>query len=107
MHVGWTMDPTTGESLDSLDWVADETSGRFFTPVQIRTRLLNFDDTRETGASGGIVLFHLGSERRTEMSIELELGAIVDGFRSAGYRLVPVSELYRGALGGSVARHSD
>jgi len=96
--VGWTMDPNTGESLDSLDWVADERSGRFFTPAQIRTRLLNFGDTRETGASGGIALFHLGSQRSAEVTIDQELKAIIDGFRSRGYRLVRVSELYREAL---------
>lgn len=108
VHVGWTMDPRTGESLDSLDWVADEHSGRFFTPAQIRTRLLNFDDTRETGASGGIALFHLGSQRSPELAVDQELAAIIDGFRSRGYRLVPVSELYRQALdSGSAAGSPD
>ncbi len=97
VHVGWTMDPGTGESLDSLDWVADEHSSRFFTAAQIRTRILNFNDTRESGASGGIALFHLGSDRPDALAVDQELPAIVDRFRARGYRLVLVSELFREA----------
>jgi peptidoglycan/xylan/chitin deacetylase (PgdA/CDA1 family) len=98
VHVGWTQDSETGESLDSLDWVAEQRSGRFFTPAQIRTRLLNFGDTRTIGANGGIALFHLGSLRTPDAAVDQELGAIIDGFRDRGYELVRVSELYPAAL---------
>jgi peptidoglycan/xylan/chitin deacetylase (PgdA/CDA1 family) len=103
LHVGWSQDPDTSENLDSLDWVADERSGLFFSPAQIRTRLLNFGDTRRSAANGGIALFHLGSARHPDDAVDHELDAIIEGFRGRGYRLVRVSELYRASEGAGAA----
>ena len=91
-HIGWTENPETAENLDSLDWISDRTSWLYFTAAQIRNRILNFGDATPEGLSGGIVIFHLGSDR-TEDHVDRELPAIIDGIQERGYQLVPVSEL--------------
>jgi peptidoglycan-N-acetylglucosamine deacetylase len=91
-HIGWTENPETAENLDSLDWVSDRSSWLYFTAAQIRNRILNFGDATPEGLSGGIVIFHLGTDR-TEDHVDHELPAIIDGIQERGYQLGPVSEL--------------
>lgn len=57
LHVRWSS--LEGASLDTLDWVADEHSGLFRQPERMLERLLRFPRLE-----GGIVLMHLGSDRR-------------------------------------------
>ena len=57
LHVRWSS--IEGASLDTLDWVSDEHSGLYRQPERMLERLLRFPHLE-----GGIVLMHLGSDRR-------------------------------------------
>lgn len=100
LHVGWTRDPAAGEDLDTRDWVADPHSPIYYRAEEVRERILNFGRGTTAQANGGIILLHLGTQRRQDR-INGELPAIIDGLRTQGYHLVPVSELHRAlAVGG-------
>lgn len=96
LHVGWTRDLAAGEDLDSRDWVVDPQSPIYYRAEEVRERILNFGKGTPTQANGGIILLHLGTQRRDDR-VDGELPAIIDGLRMQGYQLVPVSELH-GAL---------
>ncbi|MCH7896218.1 MAG: polysaccharide deacetylase family protein [candidate division NC10 bacterium] len=99
LHVGWTRDLSAREDLDTRDWVADPHSPIYYRAEEVRERILNFGKGKVAQANGGIVLLHLGTQRRQDR-VHRELEAIVDGLRMQGYDLVPVSELHRSlALG--------
>ena len=91
LHVGWTRD-ASGEDLDSRDWVADPESRIYASAREIRERILGFGKGRGHGAGGGIILLHLGTQRR-EDQVHLELPEIIDRFLAQGYQLVTISEL--------------
>lgn len=93
LHVGWTRDPGVGEDLDTRDWVADPHSRIYYHAEEVRERILNFGKGRKTEANGGIILLHLGTQRRQDQ-VHRELPVIIDGLRTRGYRLVPVSDLH-------------
>ena len=100
LHVGWTRDQAAGEDLDTRDWVADPHSPIYYRAEEVRERILNFGRGTTTQANGGIILLHLGTQRRQDR-IDGELQAIIDGLRTQGYHLVTVSELHRAlAMGG-------
>ncbi len=91
VHVGWTSDFRRRESLDTLDWVSDRGSKLYRSSAEIRDKVLNFG--RKTyGVRGGIILMHLGTQRRADKAAE-RLDEILDGLSSRGYRLVRVSSL--------------
>jgi peptidoglycan/xylan/chitin deacetylase (PgdA/CDA1 family) len=94
LHVGWTREAGAGENLDTRDWVADPHSPIYHRPEEVRERILNFGKGRPVRANGGIVLLHLGTQRK-EDRVHRELPAIIHGLRKQGYDLVPVSELHR------------
>jgi peptidoglycan-N-acetylglucosamine deacetylase len=94
LHVGWTRDLEAGEDLDSRDWVADPRSPIYYRAEQVRDRILNFGKGSAARANGGIILLHLGTQRRQDR-VDGELPAIIDGLRVQGYEFVPVSELHR------------
>lgn len=99
MHVGWTRDLAAGEDLDTRDWVADTHSPIYYRAAEVRKRILNFGKGRTARANGGIILLHLGTQRKQDQ-VHRELRTIIDGLRAQGYDLVPVSELHRAlALG--------
>jgi peptidoglycan/xylan/chitin deacetylase (PgdA/CDA1 family) len=93
LHVGWTQNEETGEMLDTLDWVTDTTSW-YFSSLPIKTRPINFGDATPEKLNGGIVLFHLGSDRLEDPVFET-LPVIIDDLRAHGYSLVPVTEMLR------------
>ncbi|MBI5561440.1 MAG: polysaccharide deacetylase family protein [Deltaproteobacteria bacterium] len=93
-HIGWTYDGKRKESLDTLDWVGDASSRLYRTAYEIRDRVLNFG-RNANGVRGGIVLMHLGTERKRDKASEV-LGEIIDGLAASGYRMVPVSKLLEG-----------
>lgn len=99
LHVGWTRDPAAGENLDTRDWVADPHSPIYHRPEEVRERILNFGKGSPVQANGGIILLHLGTQRK-EDRVHEELPAIIDGLRRQGYGLVPVSELHRALASG-------
>lgn len=99
LHVGWTRDLVAGENLDTRDWVVDPHSPIYHRPEEVRDRILNFGKGRPEQKKGGIILFHLGTQRK-EDRVHRELPAIIDGLRGQQYHLVPVSEFHRAlALG--------
>ncbi|MFQ5961697.1 MAG: hypothetical protein ACE5MG_09885, partial [Candidatus Methylomirabilales bacterium] len=61
---------------------------------EVRDRILNFGKGSAARANGGIILLHLGTQRRQDR-VDEELPTIIDGLRMQGYELVPVSELHR------------
>ena len=90
-HVGWTTDLKKRETLDTLDWVSDEESEFYHTAEEIKDRVLNFDKDGN-GVNGGIVLMHLGTERK-ENHAYTKLTEIIETLEAEGYRIVKVSEL--------------
>lgn len=90
-HIGWTRDYKTKESLDTLDWVSNEESEFYYSADEIKERILSFGRNGK-GLNGGIVLMHLGTERRDNRASD-KLPEIIDGLGEKGYRLVKVTEL--------------
>ncbi len=85
-HVSWTHG--TGESLDSLDWVSDEASPRYRSSRRVIDRLL------AAARPGGIILMHLGSERKGD-PVGREVPRLLDGLAAEGYRFATATEFLR------------
>ena len=99
-HIAWTVDYKAKKSMDSLDWVADKNSSLYLSGEEIKERLLSFADDRGR-AKGGIILMHLGTERKNDAAHN-KLGEIIDDFTVKGYELVPISKLVKAINRGSV-----
>jgi peptidoglycan/xylan/chitin deacetylase (PgdA/CDA1 family) len=93
-HISWTRGAGVAEDLDTRDWVADRSSRIYRSRAEIVDRLLAFGQGRPEGLNGGIVLMHLGTNRRTDRPHEA-LPKILATLQGRGYRLVNVSELLR------------
>lgn len=92
-HVGWTADRRIKQSLDSLDWVSNEESEFYHSADEIKDRILNFDKDG-AGVKGGIVLMHLGTDRK-DSHVSAKLPEIIDSLEQRGYRIVKISELLK------------
>ena len=92
-HISWTVDRRAKESMDSLDWVADQSSSLYLSSNEIKDRLLAFADSNER-ARGGIVLMHLGTERKVDI-VHDKLEDIIDSFLAKGYEVVSISTLLK------------
>ncbi|MDR0307548.1 MAG: polysaccharide deacetylase family protein [Chitinispirillales bacterium] len=93
LHVGWKQGGTWRENLDSNDWVPDVNHHAFKTPEQVFDKIINMAGLPQ-GVNGGIVLMHLGTERKQrELQVHLILGKLIDALREMGYEPVTVSEL--------------
>ena len=91
-HISWTRSRLSGRTMDSLDWVSDESSTLYKSAAEIRKALLNFAIEESNGANGAIILMHLGSTRKTDDLYE-SLPDIIDGFREMGYSFATVTDL--------------
>jgi peptidoglycan/xylan/chitin deacetylase (PgdA/CDA1 family) len=91
-HVSWTYDPKTRKSLDGLDWVSDQASALYLTSEEIIEKIISFDSQTEMGLAGGIVLLHLGSERKDD-PFHPKLGQLIDKLREKGYEVGSVGSL--------------
>ncbi|KPK93562.1 hypothetical protein AMJ80_05870 [bacterium SM23_31] len=91
-HISWTQGHDPGESMDTHDWVSDETSELYKSPQEIQDALLNFERNEPNKANGAIILMHLGSNRKEDFLYQA-LPGIIDGFRQQGYELCTISEL--------------
>ncbi len=91
-HVSWTYDPKTRKSLDGLDWVSDQASALYLTSDEIIEKIISFDSQTEIGLAGGIVLLHLGSERKDD-PFHPKLGQLIDKLREKGYEVGSVGSL--------------
>jgi peptidoglycan/xylan/chitin deacetylase (PgdA/CDA1 family) len=94
LHIGWTSDHTRRQSLDTLDWVYDKDSKLYLTGLEIKDKILNFGQGAN-GLKGGIILMHLGTQRKEDRAAAL-LGEMLDDLARKGYRFVKVSTLIKG-----------
>jgi peptidoglycan/xylan/chitin deacetylase (PgdA/CDA1 family) len=92
-HVGWTKGRSWQESMDTMDWVADTTSGAYHTAEEILAHLMKMTENEVNGINGGIILTHLGSERQDGDHFYTVLPRLIAGLREKNYTLVKVSEL--------------
>lgn len=92
-HVGWTRNGR--KSLDTLDWVADPKHPLYRSPKEIMNRILSFEKYDQHGLNGGIVLMHLGSERKPKDMPHRKLPDLIDRLVAKGYRGVTVSQALR------------
>lgn len=103
-HVGWTRDAASREDLDTRDWVADPASPMYRSSREIRERVLRFGAGNGHGLNGGIILMHLGTQRRRDPA-HARLPEILEALAAGGYRLVTVSELLGEAPGTAEVAH--
>jgi len=91
-HIGWTVGRSTDESMDTMDWVSDTTSSAYRSANEILQRLLRIADGNGEAANGGIVLMHLGSQRRGDEAYQM-LPQLIHELRAKQYEIVTVSQL--------------
>ncbi|MBN1998457.1 polysaccharide deacetylase family protein [candidate division KSB1 bacterium] len=89
-QVGWTYGK--GETLDTMDWIADTTHASYKSPQQVLKKIINFGSENGNGLKGGIILMHLDTQRKTD-PVHKIIPALVDSMRAAGYQFVTVSQL--------------
>jgi peptidoglycan-N-acetylmuramic acid deacetylase len=92
-HVGWTMGRNRQESMDTLDWVADTSSGAYHPAAEILAHLLDMAENEAHGINGGIILTHLGSHRQDGDHFYMVLPRLISGLRDKNYAIVKISEL--------------
>lgn len=93
LHVGWTRGGGS-RSLDTLDWVGNPGSRLYRSADSIARRVVNFDRGVPGGASGAIILMHLGSSRSHDYPHE-KLGWIIEAMRRKGYEFVAIGGMLR------------
>jgi len=91
-HVGWTIGYGNGESMDTMDWVADTTAANYHSSKEILQKILSFGNSSQLAANGSIALMHLGSNRSADPAHKI-IPALIDSLRARGYELVMASEL--------------
>ena len=96
VHIGWRQGKTWRGGLDSNDWVPDEETPGYHTPREVVDKVLALAGEGPSGISGGIILMHLGSERKdSQAQMYRMLGKLIDDLRALGYSLVTVSQLLK------------
>jgi len=93
VHIGWTRGGGS-RSLDTLDWVSNPGSRLYRSSESIARRIVNFDRGISGGASGAIILMHLGSGRKRDYPFE-KLGWIIETMRRKGYEFVTITGMLR------------
>ncbi len=91
-QIGWTLG--NGETLDTMDWVADTTASHYKSKEEILHNLLSFGQNSKSGANGGIILMHLDTQRKEDHPYTI-LPAFIDSMRHRGYKFVTVNELLK------------
>jgi peptidoglycan/xylan/chitin deacetylase (PgdA/CDA1 family) len=91
-QIGWTYG--NGETMDSMDWVADTTAAAYKSSEKILEKLLTFGASSENGANGTIVLMHLDTQRKDD-PVHTIIPAFVDSMRARGYSFKTITELLR------------
>jgi peptidoglycan/xylan/chitin deacetylase (PgdA/CDA1 family) len=93
-HIGWRQGRSWCEGFDTNDWVPDRETPGYKTPDEVFTKIVTLANTKPYGINGGIILMHLGTERKNrEDQVHLKLGMMIDTLRALGYSIVPVSEM--------------
>ncbi|MBN1306839.1 MAG: polysaccharide deacetylase family protein, partial [Chitinispirillaceae bacterium] len=94
LHIGWRQGRTWREGLDSNDWVPDPETPGYHTPEELLEKVVTLARQPPYGINGGILLFHLGSKRKSPATqMHTVLGTLIDTLRAGGYRIVPVSAM--------------
>lgn len=91
-HIGWTVGRSADESLDTMDWVSDTTLAAYRSANEILQRLLRIANGNGDAANGGIVLMHLGSQRRGDEAYRI-LPRLIETLRASNYAFVTVSQM--------------
>jgi len=91
-HVGWTVGKGWEESMDTLDWVADKKSKVYHSADEIAQKILGYTGNGKNGASGAVILMHLGTERSDDFPHQ-KLPGIISGLKQKGYSAVTVTEM--------------
>jgi len=91
-HVSWTYDPKTKKSLDGLDWVSDRHSALYLSSEDIVKKIISFDSETKRGLDGGIVLLHLGTDRKNDPFYP-KLGELIDRLQEKGYKVGSVTQV--------------
>ena len=92
-HIGWTLGRTYGESLDTVDWVADSNSSAYRSSQEILQKFLKLADRDDGwGLAGGIILMHLGTHRQEDPVYQI-LPKLIEALNERNYRIVPISDL--------------
>lgn len=86
-HVFWT------PYLDTMDWVSSPEDPLFRTPQQILAQILAREAKRSGGVDGGVVLMHLGSERKDELRADRILPELIARLKAKSYRFATVDEV--------------
>jgi peptidoglycan/xylan/chitin deacetylase (PgdA/CDA1 family) len=93
IHVGWRPGRSWAYNLDTNDWVPDESHPGYKSPREVFGKIVNIA-SRPGGLNGGIILMHLGTERKSRSEqVHIILGKLIDELRGMGYEPVAVSEL--------------
>lgn len=91
-QIGWTMGHGNGENMDTMDWIADPSQPGYLSADQVKEKIFTFAANGANGASGAIILMHLGSKRDDDFPHQ-KLPDIVKELRDQGYRFVTISEM--------------
>jgi peptidoglycan/xylan/chitin deacetylase (PgdA/CDA1 family) len=86
-HVSWT------PYLDTMDWVSSPEEPMFRTPQQILAHILAQEARRPGGVDGGIVLMHLGSERKEDLRADHILPDLIAKLKAKSYRFATVDQV--------------
>ncbi len=94
LHIGWRQARTWRKNLDSNDWIPDKNTPGYHSPDEVLEKFLTLAKSKPYGIHGGIILMHLGTERKKpEQQVHRILGALIDELRELGYESVPISVL--------------
>jgi len=91
-HVGWTTGRGWEGTMDTMDWVADTTSEAYHSADEIAEKILRLARARNGAANGGVILMHLGTNRREDFPHK-RLPDIIQGLEDEGYILSTVTDL--------------
>jgi peptidoglycan/xylan/chitin deacetylase (PgdA/CDA1 family) len=89
-HVDWTRSPV---NHDILDWVSNIKNRYYLDGKELLKRLTGIDNGVPGRANGGIVLTHLGSDRKKDFLDEI-LPEAIDELRNRDYKFVTVSRMF-------------
>jgi peptidoglycan-N-acetylmuramic acid deacetylase len=87
-HVYWT------PHLDTLDWVASPEDPLYKGPREILKALRRQEGKGPEGLAGGILLMHLGSERRSADRMDTVLPELIRDLRQRGYAFGTVEDAW-------------
>jgi peptidoglycan/xylan/chitin deacetylase (PgdA/CDA1 family) len=93
VHIGWRKGGAWRVNLDTNDWIPNAGSPGYKSPQEVFDKIIAIA-SRPGGLNGGIILMHLGTERKQRsQQVHTILGRMIDTLRGMGYEPVTVSSL--------------